>query len=322
MTQDLSWVADLLNGYRTIIVNGSAVPQRNTVALVAATGLTLSSSDDETNNKTTVTFTPSVPAPVTPGGWVTALGCDFTQQGTVTVSANGGVTLPNLTGSAAAAASVANAWTRVNAANDSTAMTLTSAGLVVHPGFGTQFYNGGYKLCGLTIPLTTLIPSLSLSTQIRVTIYVSSIVGTNSGPEGIVGIANGSAECFVYTGRYATGSGTSGGYYGWQISSGTGEGGIQDTALSTENVFQVELTRGIGSMAATYQASVWASGIPAASTFLGSFATQPQLYSASTAWSAYVGAPSSWELLVGATNWLSNGVDAVTIAYLLVEYKN
>lgn len=252
----------------------------------------------------------AIPANTAPAGYQTALSLDLTAQGTVNVSANGSVTIGGLT------------WTRINAANDFVAMTLASGGLTVEAAQGTHFANGTtVTACGLYIPLTSLISTIAPSTPVRVTMYSSAISAGSSGPQAVVGLYNGSNECFVYTGRYCTGSNASEPGHGWQIGSSTGAGTVLDTGQTTANVFQIEFPQGIGSMQAYCRCGVWSSGYPAASAMVTSFQTEPGQYTETAVFSAYLGSMSQWNLFIGGTNALSNGNGSVTIANLLVESK-
>src|ERR1051325_6023047 len=93
--------------------------------------------------------------PYAPGGWITALDGDFTTASTQTLSSDTTYTIFGQT------------WTKINSANDNTAMAISSTGLDITPKQSTVYTNSSRTCPAIVLPVTNLIPNFDMSGSLR-----------------------------------------------------------------------------------------------------------------------------------------------------------
>jgi hypothetical protein len=109
--------------------------------------------------------------------WITALDLDFSAQSSQTLGSDTTFTVGGLT------------WTKVNSANDSTAMAVTSgSGLVVTPNAASNISASTFTVPSLRIPITTVVPSFTLTTPLRIWTWISSSNEAANFDEAVFGI--------------------------------------------------------------------------------------------------------------------------------------
>lgn len=95
--------------------------------------------------------------------WVTTLDLDFTVQSSQTLGSDAAFTVGGLS------------WTKMNSANDATAMAVTNgAGLVITPNSTSNISSSTMTAPLLRIPMTTIIPNFTMMTPFRIWAWVSA----------------------------------------------------------------------------------------------------------------------------------------------------
>jgi hypothetical protein len=127
--------------------------------------------------------------------WRTALDVDFSAQGSQSLSTNTTYSIAGQT------------YTKINSANEATAMALTNGtGVVVTPTAGANDYNGATRTFpGLEVNLASIIPTFHLGMGIRAWILISVDTPVSNFDNSILAIDRGAAKAFVVKRGYGTG---------------------------------------------------------------------------------------------------------------------
>jgi hypothetical protein len=109
--------------------------------------------------------------------WITALDLDLTTQGNQTLNSDTNFTIGGLT------------WTKMNTANDASPMTLTNgSGVIITPNSTSNISAGTFTPPALRIPITTLIPTFTFATPIRIWAWISASNEAANFDEAVFGI--------------------------------------------------------------------------------------------------------------------------------------
>jgi len=109
--------------------------------------------------------------------WITALDLDLTAQSTQTLGSDTTFTIGGLT------------WTKVNTANDASAMTVTNgSGLIVTPNSASNISASTYTVPSIRIPITSVVPRFTMMTPLRIWAWISSSNEAANFDEAVFGI--------------------------------------------------------------------------------------------------------------------------------------
>lgn len=240
------------------------------------------------------------------GTWQTALDLDLTAQSSQTLATDGGYTIGGLT------------WTKGNSANEAS-HAANGTGLVWAPA-STSDYNGTTRtLPYLWTPLSGIIATLDYATSVRAWLYVSAQNYTANYDGSVLAIddnAAGSPTGGIMKPAFVSSLGVGGMYQVKGAVSNNPASYVQAMALSTYNVYCLELPGGVAKEQCHMYAGSWSSGWPAFSSM--------RLVGRS-----YFGiglptfeAASSFGLLLGAQRAGSTTTLSVTHARVRVDYRN
>lgn len=115
--------------------------------------------------------------PTSAVSWLTALDLDLTSLGNQTLNTDTTFSIGGLT------------WTKMNSANDASAMTLTNgSGIIVTPNSTSNISASTFTPPAIRIPVTSIIPNFTSITPIRVWVWISSSNEAANFDEAVWGI--------------------------------------------------------------------------------------------------------------------------------------
>jgi len=238
------------------------------------------------------------------GAWTTAFNIDLAAQGSQALNANTTYTIDSVV------------FTKFNSANDSTAMALTNgAGIVMIPASASDWYGGTHTAPGLSVPLSTVIPSFTHRTPFRVWTYVSAQNFGGNYDNLKIGLRtatpNGQIAC-----SYGSVGGAQAvpGYISTFNGSGQGFAGVNSAPFTSHNVILIEFPEGVASARALISSGVWSAGWPTSMFPVANIVSYGNFV-----W--YQAAMNTWLFEWVAQRAGSGTALSVTIANIKMEYK-
>lgn len=243
-------------------------------------------------------------------GWVTDLDLDFTAEANQTLSSNTTYSIGGLT------------WTKINSANDNVAMAVVNgSGLVIQPKSTSDI--SGLTLPALRTPLSVIIGGMLMSTRFRVWFYTSAnnaaaqhdaafyaVERPNASP------ASGLSSFWMQLPRYNSGQKRVECY---SMTNGSAVGTERfSAAATTANVAVIECTSGLQFGDFSFLTGTWSSGWPAAAALDMFGVRRPNL--SDCALLEYLGAASTWGIMIGAFRAASATSLSITVARMKVEH--
>lgn len=142
--------------------------------------------------------------------WTTALDLDFTTQITTTISVDGTFNLGvnPYTGSSLV-------WTKLNSANEATAMQITNGtGLVIKPASATNISGSTFSAPAIRIPLNSIIPDWTVFMPFRIWVWISANNAATTTDQAVFGTLV-QAGAFANQLTYSHFQGETGAVLGW-----------------------------------------------------------------------------------------------------------
>ena len=249
---------------------------------------------------------------ITPGGWATAFDCDFSAQGSQTLSGDGTYTICGQT------------FHKQNSANEqSNTLLVSGTGIEIFPATsGTGAYACGTRTAPLLwVALDPLIPNFTNSTLIRISYAVKQ---SNVYPD-----AGGSGHQMLFGGLEGNASSNNAVIVGQQYNSGVynyngacilAGGSLGNGATSTDNDFVI-ITSGasISYAQATMYSGVYDGGFPAWDS-LQAQGISPGATTQNNNISAMPKA-NTWDAVIGAGSNLSSHANEAIFTRLKIEYE-
>lgn len=260
---------------------------------------------------------PGDPGPPGPSGagWSTILDLDLTAQASQTLSPDGNYTIGG------------KQWTKSNSANDRVAMAIVNGtGLVIQPVQSTDYHGGTRSMPLITVPLSTLFPSIGLRHAVRLWVHISadtiSADGYPAYENSLIGVDGGSTDwAWLGLRGVVSGGGAKNITLKRELASNPLFSPFPVSNLDDYNRVQVVEIEHLSGYAAQILFGAWALGWPAINALKAAVTTVDNI--AGTArLETYCPPIANLMLLLGAGRAGSSANLSVTVAHVRVDVKD